>query len=126
MSSYENWANERPTLVRQTCFEAARVCAKQLPQPYNYISYLGYNFRRKRLENELLEFAFRYRIARGAPASLKQLVCIGDFLIDSQGGTLPASPMPVDEEFLVNQHTTRLLMRWLDVQSGDAPERTIQ
>jgi len=86
---------------------------------------MGHGLRQKRLENELLEFGFRYHLSKGRAATLEELVCIGNFLMDSHGGYLPTEPMPVDEELFVNRHTIRMLMHWLEERSGGALRETL-
>lgn len=114
MSQIVNWANLPGTAVRQRCIEAVLTCARKLPQPYNFNSSVGHYFRRKRLENELLEFSFRYRLAHGNSASIEQLICIGELLIESCKGTLPANPIPLDGDWLINRQTLPFLVRWME------------
>lgn len=100
--------------------EAVTRLAQYFPQPYSYITYIGFNLRKRRLAVELAEFDFMHRLHKSKPASVEDLCRAGEALIEANNGRFPASGIPLDEPLLVNRASFARLLEG-DAENGDQP-----
>jgi len=122
MPQIDSWTYSGASPTRDLRLQAASVCAGKLPEPHNYATHLVRQGRMARLETELAEFDFRYRLARGTPASFEELVCMGTLLIESCRGTFPLPDPAGNEDLLVNRNTLPVLVRWMEQLLGNDAE----
>lgn len=103
------WLN--PPRLREPINRAVERLAVHFPQPYNYPSYLGFNFRKRRMASELAEFDLLHHLRRGGAADEDVLVHAGEALIAGCKGGFPARCLPVEQPLLVTQTGFECLMK---------------
>jgi hypothetical protein len=122
MPQIDNWTYPGHSPVLARCREAVVLCSDKLPKPCNYNTYFGKQFRQLRLCVELAEFDLLFRQAKGLSATLDQLECICNILIESCEGYTPTTVLPLEEELLVNKNTFRLILKWMNERMSSASE----
>lgn len=105
--------------VRQAVCELSR----HFPKPYNYNSWVGFNFRKRRLGVELAEFDLLHRLRHGSPADCELLCRAGEAIIAPLKNGFPTDSLPLDGPLFVNTTSFDKLMRVIASEREPVDER---
>lgn len=103
----------------ETVRKAVEHLASLFPKPHNYTSYIGFNFRKRRLGVELAEFDLLHRLRRGRPADFAMLCDVGEAIIMPGADRFPTHSLPLDMPLLVNSQSFDWLIRVSDLASAN-------
>lgn len=91
-----------PPRPNESVRKAVLRLAELFPQPYSFITSVGFGLRKRRLAMELSEFDFLHRVRLGGPADTEQLCRVGEAIIRQRKRIFPAGLPRPDEPLFVN------------------------